>query len=101
VAITRIGVQPIISSSGQAAAEQTYKVGEVAGEGETVSLAVGCTNDLSVEGNCNVIHWLGQGESYRIYKSTAGCFGLIGAVESSIFIDDNILPDTAQQPPEG
>jgi hypothetical protein len=99
MAITRIGVQPVIVSAGQAAGTQTYCVGEVTPEGETVSLAVSCTNDLSVEGNCNFVHWAGEGASYQVYKAEGGAFGLIGTVAASPFIDVNSAPDMAHQPP--
>lgn len=93
-------MQPIIASHSQAAGSQTYMVGEIADDAEVVSVAVGCINDLSVEGNRNIVHWRGTGESYRVYKSTEGVFGLIGTTDSNIFIDENILPDTGEQPPE-
>lgn len=99
MAIDRIGVQPIIAGSSQAAGVQTYKVGEIADGEETLSPAVSCTNDLSGEGNRNVVHWRGTGQSYRIYKSLDGAFGLIGTAADDIFIDANLIPDTAQPPP--
>lgn len=101
MAITRIGVQPVVASAGQAAGKQTYRVGAVSGDAEALSLEVSCINDLSIEGNRNIVHWQGDGSSYRIYKAEGGVFGLIGTVAADLFIDDNITPDTAQPPPEG
>lgn len=98
MAIDRIGVQPIIAAAGNAVARQTYKVGDV-GESEVVSGEVSCTNDLSVAGNRNLVHWQGEGTSFRVYKSEGGPFGLIGTSDGDAFLDDNIAPDTAQQPP--
>jgi hypothetical protein len=99
VAITMIGVQPVIASTGPAAGMQTYKIGEVSGDQETLSLEVACTNDLSAPGNLNLVHWSGEGESYRVYKAQDGVFGLIGAPTDSPFVDANISPDLSQQPP--
>lgn len=98
MAIQLIGVQPVIASIGEAQSTQAYRVGEV-GETETLSLAVSCTNDLSVAGNMNVVHWQGEGNSYRVYKADGGAFGLIGETDGGFLIDDNRVPDMGQQPP--
>ncbi|WP_028970158.1 hypothetical protein [Sphingomonas sp. URHD0057] len=97
--ITRIGVQPVIGSTGPAPGQQTYVVGEVNGETETLSVAVGCVNDLSAGGNLNVVHWQGAGDNYRIYKAQEGVLGLIGESDGAVFLDTNLQPDLTQPPP--
>jgi hypothetical protein len=97
--MTRIGVQPVIAAFGDAPGTQAYIVGEVVGTTETLSLAVSCTNDLSVEGNLNVVHWQGAGENYRVYKAQEGAFGLIGLADGALFLDTNLTPDLSQPPP--
>jgi hypothetical protein len=99
VAIQLIGVQPIVANVGEAAGPQSYCVGEVTADGETVCTAVSCTNDLGVAGNMNLVHWQGEGDSYRIYKAAGGVFGLIGTTDGNYLIDDNKVPETGQQPP--
>jgi hypothetical protein len=99
VAIQLIGVQPIVANVGEAAGSQAYCVGEVTADGEVVSLAVSCTNDLGIAGNMNLVHWQGEGTGYRIYKAADGVFGLIGTTDGNYLIDDNKVPDTGQQPP--
>lgn len=100
MAITRIGIQPVVATTGPAAGTQAYKVGEVTGDQEAVSLEVACVNDLSAEGNLNLVHWQGEGQSYRVYKAEGGVFGLIGTPDASPFIDANISPDLSQPPPQ-
>jgi hypothetical protein len=100
MAITRIGVQPVIVSAPTAERTQTYRVGEVTDAGELASCEVTCSNDLGLTGNVNVVHWSGESGNYRIYKKGEdGAFGLIKATDGLLFIDDNVSPDASQSPP--
>jgi len=86
--ISRIGVQPVIASMGGAAGRQTYRVAEIVeGEEAEPSNDVSCTNDLSVEGNFNIVHWSGEAELFRIYRATGGIFEMIAETAESRFID--------------
>lgn len=87
--ISRIGVQPVIASVGSAVARQTYRVAEVVdGNEEAPSVEVSCSNDLTVEGNFNLIHWQGEAGLFRVYRSAGGPFAQIIETEDSRFIDD-------------
>lgn len=87
MAIERIGVQPIIVSAG-APGQQVYRLTELDGgtEGEP-SVDVACTNDLSVDGNVNFIHWLADSNTVRVHRSLAGQFEPIADVEGTSYID--------------
>lgn len=86
--ISRIGVQPVIVSVGGAVARQAYRVAEVVdGAEEAPSNEVACANDLSVEGNCNVVHWQGEAALFRVYRATGGIFSMIVETSDSRFID--------------
>lgn len=39
-------------------------------------------------------------DRYNVYCSRSGLYGYIGTAETNAFTDDNILPDTADTPPE-
>ena len=98
--ISRIGVQPVISSASAAMGRQSYLVtATVDGEQTASPNVVACSNDLSLAGNMNLIHWDGQDAPFRVYKSVEGVFGLIGETDEKQMIDDNILPDLTKQPP--
>lgn len=95
--ITRIGVQPVISQVGAAPGQQAY----IVVEGDAKSLPAVCTNDLSIDGNMNFVHWQGDGGATNVYRSDGNTYGLIGASSDGRFIDDgSVQPDTSQQPPE-
>lgn len=100
MAIDRIGIQPVVAVAGQAWPRHTYKVGEVTADGEVASLEVSCCNDISIEGNVNIIHWRGEGDSYRVYRAADGGFGLIGTTDGALFVDSNLAPDINSPPPE-
>lgn len=84
-----------------------YKVTTITPDGYEESLPSSyatCANDLTVAGNKNTIAWsaaTGAG-TYRVYKavSTAGrLYGFIGETSDLSFVDDNITPDYAKNPP--
>lgn len=86
--ISRIGVQPVIVSVGGAAARQTYRVAEVVdGVEQEPSNEVACNNDLSVDGNLNVVHWQGEASLFRVYRATGGIFTMITETGDSRFLD--------------
>ncbi|HKY80280.1 MAG TPA: hypothetical protein VJM09_02270 [Sphingobium sp.] len=98
--ITRIGVQPIIVAGSPAAGRQSYVVTSMDGEIEVASPnSVTCTNDLSLAGNMNVVHWDGSEAPFRVYKAVEGTYGFIGETNDKRLIDANILPDISKQPP--
>lgn len=89
MAITRIGVQPVVVTPGQANARQTYRVVEIEdGKAGAESQEVSCSNDLSVGGNVNFIHWEGEAALYRVLRASDGPFRKIGEVEGSSFVDE-------------
>jgi hypothetical protein len=86
--ISRIGVQPVIVSVGGAAGRQTYRVAEVVeGVEEEPSNEVACSNDLSIDGNLNVVHWQGEASLFRVYRATGGIFSMIAETADSRFLD--------------
>lgn len=86
--ISRIGVQPVIVSVGGAVGRQTYRVAEVIdGAEEEPSVEVACANDLSIEGNFNMVHWLGEASLFRVYRASGGIFTMIAETADSRFID--------------
>ena len=87
--ISRIGVQPVIASVGGAIGRQTYRVAEVVEDNEEeASVEVSCSNDLSVPGNFNLIHWQGEASLFRVYRATGGMFELVEETAESRIIDD-------------
>lgn len=84
-----------------------YKVTTVSADGTEESLpsASGTTaNDLSLTGARNTINWgsTGAGVTYRVYKAVNGVgrlYGYIAETSDLSFIDDNITPDYAKNPP--
>ncbi|RSY83117.1 hypothetical protein DAH66_12675 [Sphingomonas koreensis] len=84
--IERLGVQPIVAASTAAAAKQVYRVVEL-GEGGETSLEVGCTNDLSVEGNANYVHWSATAETCRVERSIGGLFEPLGETADGFYVD--------------
>ena len=84
---------------------QTYLVTTIAADGVTESLASGATtvsNDLSISGNYNTVSWLAvAGASrYNVYKRRGGGYGYMGQTTTLSAVDENILADTSQSPPE-
>lgn len=62
----------------------------------------GVKNNLAVSPNKNTISWspVAGAYSYRVYKEKNGLYGFIGQALGTSFVDDNILPDMTQTPPE-
>lgn len=84
--IERIGVQPIVAASTPGAARQVYRVVELGGDGAT-SVEVSCTNDLSVDGNANYVHWTSTAPTCRIERSIGGIFEPLGETAAGVYVD--------------
>lgn len=87
--------------------QQTYVVTAVRPDGVTESLAsapVTASNNLTLAGNFNTVTWAGVAGAtrYNVYKLRGGVYGYLGQVSSPALtlVDDNVLPDTSQSPPE-
>ncbi len=97
-------VTPTTATAGKNS-PQSYRITAIAADGITESLPSprqNTNNDLSIAGNYNTITWLAvTGASrYFVYKQRGGGYGYIGSTDTLSAIDDNILPDTSQTPPE-
>jgi hypothetical protein len=97
-------VATTIASAGKPS-PQEYCVTAVAADGVTESLGSTSTtvsNDLSIAGNYNTISWVAVGGAsrYNVYKRRGGGFGYMGQTVALSSVDENILPDTSQSPPE-
>lgn len=93
--ITRIGAQPIVAQASPNASQHTY----IVVEGKAKSLPIAITNDLTLKGNMNVVHWEGTAKSAKVYRASGGAFGLIGQSGDGRLIDDNLEADLSKQPP--
>lgn len=84
---------------------QTYVVTAVQPDGVTESLASSeatTNNNLTLAGNFNTISWsaVTGATRYNVYKKRGGIFGYIGQTTGLSIVDDNVLADTTQSPPE-
>lgn len=82
-----------------------YVVTAVQADGVTESLASAVatvSNNLSLAGNYNTISWYSMSgiARYNVYKQRGGIFGYIGQTSGTSIVDDNVLADTSQSPPE-
>jgi hypothetical protein len=86
--------------------EMSYKVAAISddsGEESLPSPAFTLRNDMSFQGNKNILNWsavAGAG-SYVLYRLDNGRYGYIGTSETLTFTDENITPDLASGPQEG
>lgn len=90
---------------GSGATTYRYKITAIdddTGEESLPTSAASVTNDLTVSGNYNTVTWTGASgaERYIVYKEDNGVYGLIGGTTGTSFIDDNILPDLGDTPPQ-
>lgn len=88
---------------GTGASLYEYVVAAVDAETSEESLPSGsgsAANDLSTAGNYNTITWsaVTGAQVYRVYKKFNGIYGFIGTTEALTFDDENITPDTADNP---
>lgn len=60
------------------------------------------TNNLATSGNKNTITWgaVTGVIRYNVYKERNGLYGYIGQTDTTNFVDDNIVADVTQTPPE-
>lgn len=81
--------------------EQYVVTAVVGGEESLRSSIVTLENDLSIADHVNRISWdeVENAEFYNIYKNFNGIYGFIGVTTALSFDDDNITPDTADNPP--
>lgn len=97
-------VTPTVATTGNPS-PQEYCVTAVGPDGVTESLAStsnSTSNDLTLAGNYNTISWgaVGGATRYYVYKRRGGGFGYLGQTTGTSTVDDNILPDGLQSPPE-
>jgi hypothetical protein len=83
--------------------ELSYKVSavsEATGEESLPSTEFTVENDLSFQGNRNVIFWdaVAGASGYIIYREDNGVYGYIGRSETTDFTDDNIVADISDTP---
>lgn len=83
--------------------ELSYKVSAVSeetGEESLPSTEYTVENDLSFQGNRNVLFWdaVAGASGYIIYREDNGVYGYIGRSETTDFTDDNIVADISDTP---
>lgn len=112
--LTAIDFQPDIAAPTGAAAAATVGSGAVTyeyvvtaevdetGEISLPSNTASVNNNLATAGNKNTITYtlVAGADRYNIYKKQNGIFGWIGNAVGTSFVDDNILPDMTDTPPE-
>lgn len=84
---------------------QSYVItaeGGAAGDESLQSNIVSCSNNLNAVASYNTIVWvsLAGATRYNVYKFDNGLFGFIGQTTGTTFVDDNIVADLSQTPPE-
>lgn len=83
--------------------EHKYVVAAVSddtGEESLPSLSCSLNNDMTIQGNRNVLTWnavVGAG-AYIVYREQNGVYGYIGRSETTTFTDENIVPDLSDTP---
>lgn len=101
---TGVAATPTVAVTGNPVPHR-YVVAAVAADGVTESLrsaTVTANNDLNLSGNYNTVTWsaVTGATRYNAYKQRGGTFGFIGQTTGLSLVDDNILADTTQSPPE-
>ena len=88
--------------------DASYVVTAINGDGSEsrASTAATASNDLSLKGNLNTVTWAAVTGAvrYNVYKSESGfgaLHGYIGSTSALSFVDQNILPDFTETPPQG
>lgn len=86
--------------------ELYYKVSaisEATGEESLPSAAVTVRNDMSYQGNKNLVSWdaVAGASAYIVYRLDNGLYGYVGRTETTSFTDENITPDISDGPQEG
>lgn len=104
--IGQVTGQSATNTVGAGAVTYSYKIAAVdaeTGEEGLPSAAASTTNDLSTAGNYNTVTWSAVSGAglYRVYKDFNGIYGYIGITEGLSFIDENITPNTAENPQTG
>lgn len=101
--IGQVTGQSATNSVGSGSTTYNYQVAAVSGEtGEEglPSATASTTNDLTTAGNTNTVSWsaVTGADFYHVYKEFNGIYGFIGVTEATSFVDENITPDTADNP---
>lgn len=81
----------VVTSFSSATKEESIASGEAS-----------ATNDLSIAGNSNTVLWpaVPGVSQYNVYRYSNGLWGFVGTAGADcIFVDKNILPETAITPP--
>jgi hypothetical protein len=93
-----------VATTGSGSITYRYKISAVSAESREESLpsaSASCTNDLdAVAGNKNTVSWTASAgaSTYKVYKQFNGIYGYIGITEGTSFVDENITPDTLDNP---
>ena len=100
------GSPAAVATTGTGSVTYRYKVAAISIETREESMPSAeatCTNDLSTAGNKNTFSWaaVADASSYKVYKDFNGIFGYIGITEGMEFVDENITPDTLDNPQSG
>lgn len=96
-----------VATTGTGAITYKYKASAISSETREESLPSAqatCLNDLdAAAGNKNTFSWaaVAGASTYKVYKDYNGIFGYIGITEGTSFVDDNITPDTIDNPQSG
>jgi hypothetical protein len=101
------GSPTAVATTGTGTVTYRYKASALSAETREESLPSAeatCTNDLdAVAGNINTFSWAAVpgASAYKVYKDYNGIFGYIGITEGLTFVDENITPDTLDNPQSG
>lgn len=95
-----------LADVGSGSVEYRYKVAAVnaeTGEEGLPSEVINVTNDLTTAGNINrvVFPTVEDADFYRVYKEFSGIYGYVGITQGQEFEDENITPNTAENPQDG
>jgi hypothetical protein len=100
------GSPAAVATVGTGAVTYKYKVAAISAETREESLPSAqatVNNNLAIAGNKNTFSWatVADASSYKVYKDFNGIFGYIGITEGLSFVDENITPDTLDNPQSG
>lgn len=100
------GSPSAVATAGTGTITYKYKVAAISAETREESLPSAeatANNNLATAGNRNTFSWaaVSGASSYKVYKDFNGIFGYIGITEALSFVDENIIPDTLDNPQSG
>lgn len=81
---------------------QVTSINDANGEESLPTGTFTCTNDLTIATHINTLAWSAATDAtrYIIYKEDNGVFGFIGGTVGLSFVDDNIVADLGDTPPQ-